>query len=325
MKKIAIIGAGFSGLSTCWHLLNQGGCEVLIFDKKGIGGGASGMAAGLLHPYAGAHAKLNRLGLEGMAATHQLLKVAERQLGKAVAQNSGILRIALDDAQKTDYQLCASKFSDVDWWEEDQIQGIVPGIVDKPGIWIKQGLAVNCSLYLQGLWQACRDKGATLEIDDIKDFNLLNSFDAIVITAGAGIQALATLKLSHVKGQLIEFGWPNLPPLPMPVNSYVYMVKHPSKNSCFAGATYERQFTDDVPDPTKATAEILPQVQSLFPSFTSLEVLGCQSGIRVFNPNHQPSFGKITDKVWFLTGMGSKGLLYHALYGEKLAQAIFGY
>ncbi|HRD55095.1 MAG TPA: FAD-dependent oxidoreductase, partial [Parachlamydiaceae bacterium] len=49
--KIAIIGAGFAGLATAWHLLQHQDkipLEVTIFDSSGFGGGASGIAAGLL-------------------------------------------------------------------------------------------------------------------------------------------------------------------------------------------------------------------------------------------------------------------------------------
>lgn len=44
--RIAIIGAGFSGLAAAWYFLQQPHLEVTVFDKKGIGGGASGVAAG---------------------------------------------------------------------------------------------------------------------------------------------------------------------------------------------------------------------------------------------------------------------------------------
>ena len=65
--KVAVIGAGFCGLAVVWNLLNQlfqPNLEVTLFDKTAIGSGASGVAAGLLHPYAGAHAKLNWRGKE---------------------------------------------------------------------------------------------------------------------------------------------------------------------------------------------------------------------------------------------------------------------
>ena len=42
-----VIGAGVHGLSTAWHLAQQGE-EVLILDKTGVGAGASGIACGVI-------------------------------------------------------------------------------------------------------------------------------------------------------------------------------------------------------------------------------------------------------------------------------------
>ena len=53
-RRYAIIGGGFAGVATAWHLLaaGQGSIATLdLFDASGLGGGASGAAAGLLHPY----------------------------------------------------------------------------------------------------------------------------------------------------------------------------------------------------------------------------------------------------------------------------------
>ena len=36
--NIAIIGAGLSGLSLAWHLIDRGKCSVTLFDPKGIAG-----------------------------------------------------------------------------------------------------------------------------------------------------------------------------------------------------------------------------------------------------------------------------------------------
>ena len=41
--KIAVIGAGLSGLSLACQLIDSGQCAVTLFDCKGIGGGASGI------------------------------------------------------------------------------------------------------------------------------------------------------------------------------------------------------------------------------------------------------------------------------------------
>ncbi|MFI5334514.1 MAG: FAD-dependent oxidoreductase, partial [Chlamydiales bacterium] len=54
--KVAVIGAGLSGLATCYYLLELG-YAVHLFDEKGVGGAASGIACGLLHPYPGEEGK----------------------------------------------------------------------------------------------------------------------------------------------------------------------------------------------------------------------------------------------------------------------------
>ncbi|MFN8159994.1 MAG: FAD-binding oxidoreductase [Solirubrobacterales bacterium] len=42
-----VIGAGVHGLSTAWHLA-EGGAQVLVLDKAGVGAGASGIACGVI-------------------------------------------------------------------------------------------------------------------------------------------------------------------------------------------------------------------------------------------------------------------------------------
>ena len=90
--RIAILGAGFAGLSAAWHLLRRGGCEVTLFDPKGVGGGASGIAAGLLHPYVGEEGKRSYLASEGIEATLELIAAAEKSLGEKVVLQKGIVR-----------------------------------------------------------------------------------------------------------------------------------------------------------------------------------------------------------------------------------------
>lgn len=53
--KFAVLGAGFAGLSVVWNLLQHTSKDsricIDIYDETGIGGGASGISGGLLHPY----------------------------------------------------------------------------------------------------------------------------------------------------------------------------------------------------------------------------------------------------------------------------------
>ena len=73
--KLAVVGAGFSGLAVSFHLLERG-VEVDLYDQKGVGSGASGIGSGLVHPYAGEQLRRSLYATEGMEATRRLLQVA---------------------------------------------------------------------------------------------------------------------------------------------------------------------------------------------------------------------------------------------------------
>lgn len=325
--RIAVIGAGFCGVATCWYLLESfPNASVVLFDKEAIGSGASGAAAGLLHPFAGAHAKLNREGFEGMEATKQLLEVSKKALGQSCWTENGILRVAINDTQKKDYQQTAKTFPiQTKWLIERECQQLIREI-QHPSLLIQSGMVINCPLYLQGLWKACEQKGAILQIEEVSNLQSLDDFDLMIITAGsstAQFPELSPLRLFLVKGQLLEYRWDeNLPDLVLPISSTIYMVMHPTKQSFFAGATYERQFKDARPDIDVAMKYIQPKVKEILPALIEAKVIGCQAGIRVSTPDHLPKYGAINERIWYLTGMGSKGLLYHGLYAQKLVECL---
>ena len=329
---IAIVGAGFCGLATAWHLLNYFPSfpisSLVLFDSKGIGGGTSGIAAGLLHPYAGAQAKLNRMGKEGMEATCQLLAVASQSVGQPVATEQGILRLALTEKQQQDFNLSQAKYpSDTEWLESKQCQKLFPYLTQAPGLWIKRGFVVNSPLYLQGLWQACTKQKAILEEKNVNIETDLKDFDLHIIATGAEAPSLAALSsssLTLVKGQVLELEWPpHIPPLPFALNSHVYLLMKEEQKTCLTGATFERKYSGKEPDIVKAKAEILPYTIAMLPCLTSAQVIKCSAGMRVVTPDHLPLIKQIGKQQWVITGMGSKGLLYHALMAKKLVNLIW--
>lgn len=328
--KIAVLGAGYTGLACAWHLLHSPfrprGLSVTIFDKKGIGAGASGIAAGLLHSYVGLHAKRNWKGREGMEATERLLNEASIALGSPVSSKKGILRIAQTPEQEKNYLLCAKENSDdVSWWVKEKCKEQVPSLATMNGVFIKSGQIVYSRDYLQGLWRSCRLQNAELSLMPIQKLAQLRHFDRIIVAAGSEtneIEELADIKVTLVKGQLLELAWPEgIPPLPYPVVSQAYVVMNPDGKSCIVGSTYERDFETRDPDIHVAKVEILPKL-GFIPHLQFTEVLGCRAHIRVSTQDHFPISKQLTPRIWTLTGMGSKGLLYHALFAEELANKV---
>ncbi len=328
--KIAVIGAGFTGLGIVWHLLNSPAlsAEVTLFDHLGIAEGTSAIAAGLLHPFAGLHALLNWRGMEGYQATEELLGVSCKALGTAVtAKNRGILRLAITEEQKADYRRCAESYKNhVDWQSAEQCQALAPGVFSAPGLWIKKGKIVYPSLYLKGLWQACKEKGARFVQERIDSLETLSRFDCAIAATGAESLSLLechSIPLKCVKGQLLEVAWPKeLPPLRVALNSQVYIAMTPSNRSCLIGGTFEREAKEYGLDIETAKKLLLPKAEELYPPLKGALVLNGWSGWRASAPDHRPFIRELSPRKWLVAGMGSKGLLYHALFAKELVAII---
>lgn len=333
MRKIAIIGAGFTGLAIAWQLLNSSSehAQITVFDSRGIGQGASGKAVGLLHPFTGAHAKLNAMGDDGMHATLELLDAAAQALGSPVTANQrGILRLALTQQQEDDYKKSASLHPHrLKWLTAEECQTLVPGCAKVPGLWIEEGMTVYAASYLNGLWKICSEKGVEFVHQKVHTLQELDHFDLTIVGAGAessNLPELSAIPLKAVKGQVLEFAWPaGLEPLRYPLNSHVYILMSESKRSCLVGATFEKAFTDDSPSIEIAKEELLHKAFALYPPLETFSLIHCHAGLRAVTPQHLPLIRQISPKQWLLTGLGSKGLLYHALYAKKLMDLMVAY
>ncbi len=317
--KIAIVGAGFSGLAACTYLSLRSHDEIVVYDSVGIAGGASGVAAGLLHPFAGAKAKLNWKAREGISNALDLLEMSSRYLGRAVYQKSGIVRLARAEEQKTAFKHCADLHGDVEWIEKVTI----PGAIETEGIFISSGISVNCRDYLEGLWKACAERGCRFVQKQIQSPEELEDYDAVIFAAGAQMDRFAPLKLHFIKGQILRLEWPSsLPPLKCPLVSKKYIVMHPDLCSCWVGSTYEKNFHHPDVDIEAAKADILPEAVKIIPELARCRIIDCQTGIRAFTPQRRPLIQRIERKFFALAGMGSKGLLYHAMMAKELDSSL---
>lgn len=325
--KIAIIGAGYAGLATAWHLLELlPHLSITLFDPQGYGGEASKISAGLLHKYAGLHAKLNRFGKEAENETHALLNVASDTFGGSVILSKGVLRLAFTEKQEIGYRQCAQQYEDVTWLESAECQELDPLLPDAPGIFIQSGISINTQAYLQGLFEACSAKGTQFYEKRILSLKDLDHFDLLICATGAAsihFSELDQLKIHPVKGQLIEIEWPaKIPPLPVSLVSQVYLCMNAESSRVIVGATYEHQFSDSAPDHKKAIAELYPRAIALYPALADAKVVDVKAGLRASTPSHLPFAGHVKGNLWALTGLGSRGLLYHAYFAKRLVQEI---
>jgi glycine/D-amino acid oxidase-like deaminating enzyme len=216
-RRIAVIGGGFAGVATAWHLLqcasSDNPIELTLFDAYGIAAGGSGAAAGLLHPFT-PRGKVLWRGMEAFEDALKLVEVAERAAsdGDRFVWRHGLLRKATSPKQAADFSKLAkmqrnsSPFEmkhsdDVVLLTMDDACRLVPGLALSPeeedddvgtaAMLASRGLVLHPGRYLKALWQSCQTVPyghATLHVEAIKSLEeLTGEHEAVVVAAGAAV------------------------------------------------------------------------------------------------------------------------------------------
>lgn len=288
--KVAVVGAGLAGLGAAFHLA-QGGAKVTVFDAQGIGSGASGVCSGLLHPYPGLSARRSQFASEALAASHALIELAEKQAGRELCLRGGILRKAVNPEQLDRL----TSYEDVTPLGEELFL-------------IESGMTVYCKEYLEALGSLLQDSGVLLVQQQVE--GPLEGFDRTLLACGYGVREFAELPVEFLKGQLLCYEGEG--PYPKSFISKGYIAK--SRAGFEVGSTYERRFTSDLPC-LETAQKLLPAQQGVF--------LGVKAAVRVCpKGSYLPIVERLQDGRFVFTGLGSRGLLYHAFFGKKVAQMI---
>lgn len=313
--KVAVAGAGLAGLSTAWHL-SLLGAEVDLFDPLGIGGGASGASTGLLHPFTGKKAQRSIGSEEGMREAKKLLQIASDALGRPVCGARGIFRPAITEQQQFDFALTADSDEHVEWITLD-----LPGLSHCPGLWIPPGIAVFSQLYLEGLWKACSAREVKYFQESLDPTALPSGYDAYVLCLGASIRNTPfypSLSLKWVMGQMLVCRTSTPPPFPLISEGHITPTEHP--DLVLVGSTYEHT---ELPDPKKAL-ELIEKVELFYPPARDFEILNSRWGVWIARKSgYLPIAEEVAPRVWVFTGLGSRGLLYHASVGKSLASKLY--
>jgi glycine/D-amino acid oxidase-like deaminating enzyme len=189
------------------------------------------------------------------------------------------------------------------------------------------GMTIFCKPYLETLWLDAQSQGVKLVIKKIMGVEELVGYDRIVLAAGEGIFAfpqVSGLRLEPLKGQILRCAVPegtHLPEQSMIGKGYIAHVGE--ERACFIGSTYERGEFSPLPDLPKAYEDLLPKVSAFYPQAARFIVTECRAAFRVMRIGHYfPMAGRLKENIWLCTALGSRGLLYHGLLGERMSQAL---
>ncbi|XP_022731508.1 uncharacterized protein LOC111286016 isoform X1 [Durio zibethinus] len=228
--RYAVLGAGFAGLSVAWHLLKESPkdlhLQIDLYDEMGIGGGASGVSGGLLHPYS-PKVKLLWRGAECWKECLKLLSIAEQAVsseeldsengeygqdfGGFIVRRRGILRPATNmktlNVLNDNAQNCLANCR-IEIIDKDTALKLVPPL-HMPfnlAFYMPGAVNVNSQCYLKALFLACQnlvkelsasgfgEKKLCLQKKSVHELRELEGeYDAVIICLGAKADLLPEL------------------------------------------------------------------------------------------------------------------------------------
>ncbi|CAI0395022.1 unnamed protein product [Linum tenue] len=323
--RCAVLGCGFAGLSVAWHLLKQNSPRELrlrvdLFDEAGIGGGASGVSGGLLHPYS-PKGKLLWRGAECWKETLRLLNVAEMAARHSkdsnetsdglIVRRRGILRPAVNmknsEIMTENAQNCHPNCR-IETIGEDYAQTLVPNICAPLDVAFYMPAAVNVypRPYLQALFLACQnimkenDVGQELYLHKKSIHKLLDlegEYDAVIICLGAKVDMLPELSgrlpLRTCRGVVAHMQLPldmgeDYPEHAPSILSDAWLAIQGTR-SLYMGSTWEWKSTNSsahvsADEASKALEELLPKASVFYPGIKNWSLGGAKAGLRAMPP-----------------------------------------
>ncbi len=321
MKKLAIVGSGLFGLAAAEALL--GAFEITCYSQEAPS--ASEAALGLLHPFVGKEAKLNDKGREALAASLDLLEKASSYVEVPFHRETGLLRIAINETQAQAFQKSAELHPEIELYSKQKCETWITGEAPHGGCFIHSAHSVDTPTYLVALKKFLIKKGCRFVHQQIENLAELDSYDQVLLATGASTaQLFPSLKLQIIKGQLLTFSWDEqLSHPPFPIMKKKTLAVSDSL-SAWAGATYERDFESATPDKETAVNEIIPEILALYPEWKVPKKIQVRAGLRAFTSDRRPLVKRIHERLVIATGLGSKGLLYHAFYARNLLSLFEG-
>ncbi|CAI8587315.1 unnamed protein product [Vicia faba] len=339
--RFAVLGAGFAGLSVVWHLFKQSpkqlNLKIDIYDEVGIGGGASGISGGLLHPYS---PKVKPLweGAQCWNESIKLLRIAEEaslskhctieDIKAFVVNKRGILRPAMDMKNMTklndNAKNCLSCCR-VETLNDEEAQGLLPGVLlpFNTAFFMPQALNINPQHYLEALFRACEnlvkesssgEKQLSLHkksVHGLSEFE--GEYDAVIICLGAKANTLpeisGRLPLRTCRGVVLHLEPPDItscyPEHGPSILSDAWIAVESSR-SLNVGSTWEWKSINSSPDvsideASKALHELLPKASTIYPGIKDWVFTGAKAGLRAMPPltplGSLPLLGCINDII----------------------------
>lgn len=294
----------------------------------------------LLHPLT-PRGKIAYLGLEGLKASSALIEEATKHEENVILRDE-IFRVALNDDHVSALKQAKLALPDqTQWLEANELEWATPTLLGALRIHSGGCKVVHMPTYLKGLWSVCKTKGtnqaewiveSSCTTEDFDWKERLASFDTVVLCAGSGLFQNSIVKnelpMQVVRGQSIELSLGERT-FENALLCGKYATPLPESNRVLIGATQE--FKGEPLDADEVASELKKKTNSFASHlWEDSNVDKITTGFRVQSNRgkngRMPILGRletpIHDDAWIFTGLSSRGLLYHGIFGDVLSNMI---
>jgi glycine oxidase len=351
-EQLVVVGAGVIGLAIAWRAA-QRGFRPLVLDAAEPGGGATGVAAGMLAPVTEAdfgEEALVRLNLASAKLYPGFVAELEAEAGFETGyRQTGALNVAVDRDQAEElarlHDLQRALQLDSRWLSARECRALEPGLstrvtagieaagdhqiaprrladalqaaVEKHGGGVRSGARATALAV-----EAGETAGVVLESGEVVDS------PTVVVAAGAHAGELelpegAELPVRPVKGQILRLGGDAAHPVANRVvrTPEVYAVPR-ADGRLVVGATVEERGFDGAVT-AGGVLELLRAAYEVLPGITELELLQAAAGHRPATPDNQPAVGEgtVPGLVW-ATGHWRNGVLLAPVTADAVVSLI---
>jgi glycine oxidase len=348
-ERIAVIGAGIVGCAVAFELARRG-AEVVVFEARRVGGGATQASAGILAPYIEAHGggPLFDLTVRGLRAYDAF--VADVRNASRIPfeyRRDGTLEIAQDAARvaslRSRLRAPWAAAAGLRWLDASALRTMLPSVAaDALG-------ALQCAdhghvavlPFLSAIVDGARHlgvrihEGARVERVEraagsvsVRVADTAASFDRVVVCTGAWTAALETSfertlgeRIRPVRGQLVTLAAPEVavPSVLWTRDCYVVPWRDGTR---LVGATEE-----DVGFDERATVEgvrgLLEAAEGVIPALSHATFLEVRTGLRPASRAGVPLLGPADDpRIVYASGHFRNGILLAPLTATIVADYI---
>jgi glycine/D-amino acid oxidase-like deaminating enzyme len=227
---VAIIGGGYTGLSSAWYILQRyPGKSVAIFEARGVGQGASGRNGGMLLPQtaneymmiysdANTHRRLYDLTVKNM---DDLVEIVKAQGVDIEMRRNGVLLVIAKESQVAQYkkysQQAQSLGMPIEFWDHTRTISEIGTDVYFASLFDPNGGEVHPMKLVHALKKAAESAGAHIyedspvfEIQDGKNITLMVGEPNHRVSARAIVLATNgyTSKLDYFKNSVLPIHTP---------------------------------------------------------------------------------------------------------------------